>query len=51
MTLDPGFEGGQQASYNPSNQQQQNQQQQAMDSPTVLSTSFDVQVSIINLQL
>lgn len=48
MTLDPGFEGGQQASYNPSNQQQPNQQQQAMDSPTVLSTSFDVQVSISN---
>lgn len=53
MTLDPNsFEAGaqaqQQGSYpgNPQgNQQQQSQAQQAMDSPTVLPTSFDVQVS------
>ncbi|KAG8277133.1 hypothetical protein J6590_049088 [Homalodisca vitripennis] len=36
MTLDPSFEG-------PPTQQQPTQQQAAMDSPTVLSTSFDVQ--------
>lgn len=46
MTLDhTGFEGGQQQGYNQPTQQQPTQQQQAMDSPTVLSTSFDVQVS------
>lgn len=57
MALDPGnFEAGAQApqgSY-PGNPQQAQQppaptQQQAMDSSTVLPTSFDVQVSMANL--